>query len=532
MSYKVVLTADRTLMSNYGGGIFYGFFSTGPVRGFIPLPVLLNFVFKPVPVGAKGEALLAPQGLRRIESALIYSGFFDEDEVIVAPPETLKRVIGKDTRIIAIHSHDHLGKGPATTTFSGPTGIVHEEPISAWGFRTLVTSEIIRKAKRRGAVVVAGGPGAWQFTYKDMKKLGVDLVIYGEGELAVPRIFKEVVEGNIDLPKIIHISGDEIPHPNDIPPLRGATVGGIVEVSRGCGRGCSFCRPTLSPLRHRPLNHIIEDIKTNVRYGQRSICLHSEDILRYGAPPLEIRHEKVVELFKEASKVDGAVISSFSHANLSSIAASPRTVEEISHILLLDSHEQWIGYQTGIETGSPRLIDLHMRYKPYPFKPKEWPDVVEKAFGISVDNYLIPAATIIVNLPYEKEKDVLMTVELVERLKRYKSLLVPMLYVPPENHGYNMRFLEDAKWYHWELYRAIWRHNMRWLPEIVRDYSRNNDPTTRLFITLVISTIKWIISRKVEVVMRKNILRTYVQLKPRPGLEPGTCGLQGRRSTS
>ncbi|RLE72371.1 MAG: radical SAM protein, partial [Thermoprotei archaeon] len=366
-SYKIVLTADRSLMSSYGNGLFYGFLTTGPVRGFVPLPILMNFIFKPVPVGSKGEAILAPHGLRRIEAALVESGVVDESEIIVAPPETLRKVIGEDTKIIGIYSHDHLGRGPASTAFSGPTGIIHEEPISAYFFKMLVTSPIIQEARKRGALVVAGGPGAWQFTHEDMNRLGVDLVLYGEGEKTVPKIFSKILRGEeIKIPQIIHTKPSEYPKAEEIPLLRGATIGGLVEVSRGCGRGCNFCKPTLVPLRHRPLTHILKDIETNVKYGQKNICLHSEDILRYGAGVFEVKHEKVVELFEKASKVPGARITSFSHANLSSIAAHSKTVKAIAEILGTDYHN-WIGYQTGIETGSSRLIEMHMKYKPYPF---------------------------------------------------------------------------------------------------------------------------------------------------------------------
>lgn len=492
-------------MSNYGGGLFYGFLTTGPVRGFISLPILMNFILKPVPVGDKGEAILAPHGLRRIEAALIESGVVDEDEVIVAPPETLEKVIGEDTKIIGIHSHDHLGRGPASTAFSGPTGIIHEESISAYCFKTLVTNPVIRRARKKGAVVVAGGPGAWQFTYDDMKKLGVDLVIYGEGEKAVPEIFSKILnEEDIEVPRIMYVNPSEYPKGEEIPLLKGATIGGLVEISRGCGKGCRFCRPTLTPLRHRPLEHILKDIETNIRYGQKSICLHSEDVLRYGAGAFEVRHERVVELFEKASKVPGAIIASFSHANLSSIAAYPKTVEAIAEILGTDYHN-WVGYQTGIETGSPRLIKTHMEYKPYPFRPEEWQEVVETAFAVSVDNGFIPVATLIVNLPGEMEEDVLKTVELVEKLRLYKSLIVPLLYVPMAPGQRMMKFVEDAEWYHWELYRSIWRHDMKWLPVLVEEYSRRNNATTRLFMKFLVRTLKHVANKYIESFIERNL---------------------------
>ncbi len=496
--YKIVLTADRTMMSNYGGGLFSGFISTGPSKGFLPLPFLLNFIFKPVQTTKDDRAVLAPHGLRRIEAALLVNGFKEED-VVVTTPEKLERVIGSDTMIIGVHSHDHLGRGPASTTMSGPTGIIHYEPLSAWGFKNLVRSKVVRKARENGALIVAGGPGAWQFTLRDLERLGVDLVVRGEGEIFVPRLFKDILNGvETETPRIIDVPFHQIPNGNMVPVLRGATIGGLVEVSRGCGRGCSFCRATLRPLRHRCIEDIKRDVEVNVKFGQRGICLHAEDIFRYGAKPLEVRHGKVVKLFKEVSSVPGARVNSFSHANLSSIAGYPETVKAVSELIGCN-YGNWAGYETGIETGSERLIERHMRFKPYPFKPEEWREVVVNAFGISVDNGFVPAATLIVNLPGEEERDVLKTIELVEDLKTYKSLIVPLLYVNPFNSLIKgMRFLEDAEWYHLELYRVIWKHNLKWLPRLVFEYTKHNSLQAKLFLRGFVLFLKFFVERRTE----------------------------------
>ncbi len=513
--YEIVLTGDRTMMSDYGGGLFLGFISTGPSKGFIPTPLLFKFVFKPVPVIDGGRALLAPHGLRRIEAALLENGF-SEDEVVISPPEALHETIGSSTKIIGIHSHDHLGRGPATTTMSGETGIIHEEPLSAYGFRKLVTSKIIQKTRKKGAVVVAGGPGAWQFRKEDMGRLGVDLVVCGEGEKYVPKIFKEIIEGEkFEKPAILHVPVEEIPKPEEIPALKGATIGGLIEVSRGCGRGCSFCRANLRPLRHRPLEEIKKDVEINVKYGQRGVCLHSEDIFRYGSTPFQVSHKKVVKLFKTVEAVEGAKVNSFSHANLSSIAAYPETVEAVAEIIGT-SKEKWIGYETGIETGSSRLIEKHMKHKPYPFKPSEWKEVVEEAFAVSIENGLIPAATLIVNLPGEEEKDVVETVELIENLKNYKSLIVPLLYVNPFNPlDKRIKFVEDSKPYHWELYKVIWEHNMKWVSALVKEYTRENKLSSKIFLKFLILAIEKFFNRKATEFIEERMLQQKKACIPR-----------------
>ena len=85
---RVVLTADRSLMTNYRGNFLYGFIACGPYE------VLPEWVFDKVfcpsvetdPI--TGEVKVAQVGLRRIESSLIQGGYKRED-VFMAHPEML-----------------------------------------------------------------------------------------------------------------------------------------------------------------------------------------------------------------------------------------------------------------------------------------------------------------------------------------------------------------------------------------------------------------------------------------------------------
>ncbi|MEM3039632.1 MAG: radical SAM protein [Candidatus Methanomethylicaceae archaeon] len=511
---KVILTSDRTLMSNYGNSLFYGFISTAPRASFIS-EFVFKAVFNRVPVDEHGRALLAPQGLRRIESAIIKSGLLKREEVVVTTPENIKKFLSEETKVIGISTFDPLGKGPASTTISGPFGIVHEEPFNAYYFRKLVGSEAVQKAKRQGVLIMVGGPGAWQLGYEEMERIGVDVVVEGEGELIFPKLIASILEGTLRTPVRITAGFEDAPKAEDIPPLLGATVGGLVEVSRGCGRGCGFCTPTLRRLRHRPLDVIIEDVRTNAENGQTNVCLHAEDVLRYGTLALVPDHEKVVALFRRVASVPGIKGVGISHAELASIASSPFTVKAVSEILGLERHA-WLGFQTGIETGSTSMIERYMCRKPAPFKPVEWRGVVESAFAICDDYNWIPAATLIVNLPGETDKDILQTIDLVESLRDYRSFIVPLLYVPATGNATKpMRFLEDARYYHLELYRVVWRHNLRWMEELANDYSKKNSPAVKFTIRSAIKFVKGYLNRKVEEVL-EEALRSKASLYQTP----------------
>jgi hypothetical protein len=114
--YKIVLTADRTLMSEYAGGIFLGFTACVP-RGLIPDKFYFSIFCPSVPVNDDGSAKYAPCGLRKTEAQLLNNGFSRED-IIVAHPDYLDKAVGENTRVIGINETDPLGIGPATSTFT------------------------------------------------------------------------------------------------------------------------------------------------------------------------------------------------------------------------------------------------------------------------------------------------------------------------------------------------------------------------------------------------------------------------------
>lgn len=118
--YKIVLTADRTLMSEYNGGIFLGFSACVP-RGLIPDRLYFSLFCPSVEVNEDWSAKYVPCGTRKIEAALLNNGFKRED-VIVAHPEHLEKVVGSNTKVVGITENDPLVMGPATTPFTQQFG--------------------------------------------------------------------------------------------------------------------------------------------------------------------------------------------------------------------------------------------------------------------------------------------------------------------------------------------------------------------------------------------------------------------------
>jgi len=461
MGYPIVLTADRTLMSEYGGAIFLGFSACVP-RGLVPDSLCFRLFCPPVEANRDGTAIVAPAGTRKIEAALLDYGFKRED-IIVAHPEYLDKVIGPETKVLGITENDPLGIGPATTTF---TEIFGGEAYMAIKFRELLNNPIVKRYKPK---IIVGGAGAWQLEDESIRRnLGIDTVVIGEGEKVVGPLFEKAISGE-KLPGVVY---GEVVDEKEIPVIRGATVDGIIEIARGCGRGCDFCTPTLRRFRCLPIEHILKEVEVNIRAGRQPL-LHAEDVLRYKAKGLEINKQAVINLFRSVKNYPGVKTVGISHFALASVVSAPDLIEEISSILDLKS-ERWLSGQTGVETGSPRIMDKHMRGKCKPYSPEDWPDLVVRAFEILNENNWVPCATLILGLPEEEERDVELTISLVEKLKPFKSIIVPLFFVAMgslENRAESFT-IDNVTPAHAELIFKCWRHNFEWMNTIYEEWSR------------------------------------------------------------
>ncbi|RZN37233.1 MAG: radical SAM proteinB12-binding domain-containing radical SAM protein [Methanophagales archaeon ANME-1-THS] len=484
---KIVLTADETMMSQYRWGIFVGF-STCMPQGIIPDWFFFSIFSPPVP-RKNGRALYADYGLRIVEAIL--AAEFGADEVAVVHPRDLEQVAGSRTEIIGVSGHDYLGISPPTSEF---VDLLNRGP----PYNRVKFFELMKKRVVKDKTVVAGGKGAWQLADEGiMDKLGIDHVFLGECEVSLPEIFKSICEGE-QVPRII--IGKE-PNAEAIPPIRGATIHGLVEISRGCGRRCSFCTPDMHKLRFKSIEHIVKDVKTNIEGGQRAISLHSEDLLRYGAKGLKPNEHEVLKLIERVAAVEGVKSIGASHVALATVYHNPGLVTALSETCYSMLDQDWLGSQTGIETGSERLIALHMRGKALPSPPEKWPEIVKGAFGILDDNTWFNAATLINGLPGETVDDVLKSIELVDELKGTASLIVPMNFVSMRGTMLdNEETFTIAKMTpeHWQLMGECLDHNLTVMPVLLREYQKSK------------SIGSWLLARAAN--WMANRLKRYVKM--------------------
>lgn len=352
--------------------------------------------------------------------------------------------------------------GPATSTF---TQVLGGEAYMAVKFQEIINHPAVQKYKPK---IIVGGPGAWQLEDPEpRKRLGVDCVVVGEGEKVVNSLFGTAAKGGT-LPEVVH---GPVVEEDEIALIQGATIDGIVEIARGCGRGCAFCVPTLQRYRCLSLEHILKEVDVNLKAGRRPL-LHAEDILRYKAKGFEVNKPAVKELFATVYNHPGVEGVAISHFALSSVASAPDLIEDLSNILEVDKGDEWMSGQTGLETGSPRLIKELMAGKATPFKPEQWPQVVVDAFQILSDHNWVPMATLIIGLPSEADSDVEQTIDLVSKLRKYKSLIVPLFMVSEgglKNRAPSFN-VENITRKQSELFLLCWEHNLNWASTFMDEY--------------------------------------------------------------
>jgi radical SAM superfamily enzyme YgiQ (UPF0313 family) len=453
---RILLTADRTLMSDYHRNEFLGFGTCAPPN-VIP-NWLYGWLFFPPIKTENGIPVAAPYGLRKIEAQLLSEGF----DVLTVSPNHLKKYIG-EAKVLGIHVMDPFGLGPASTTFAS---ILKKEPFLAQYFRALLSNPKIREAKKRGLRIIVGGPGVWQFRYrpKFVEEYGIDCIIEGEAEKVIGKIFRAALNGEA-LPQYYEVSVKETPGLEEIPDIKGPSVNGLVEIGRGCCRGCEFCNVTLRPLRWYPYEKILREIDVDIEVGSVNwCCLHAEDVMLYGSKNTLPNDEKLINLHQLVVKKCEGI--SWSHCSMAAIASKPKLFSKIAEIIL--QKQPWWGAEIGIETGSPELARKVMPAKAHPFPPEKWPEVVRTSMGLMHDNKLIPACTLIVGIPEETEEDLIKTIELIDDLKDVRSLIVPLFFVP-------LGRLKDEEWFketemkqlHRELLITCMKHDFYWIDKLI-----------------------------------------------------------------
>jgi len=467
---KIVLTAPRGEMSRYNGDPFGAFIAVFPEK-VIPRVILRPEWFKPED-NPDGSARFVPYGLRKVEALL--RRHFAEEDVVVCHPDNLERFVGPKTKVVGITSMDPMGLAYVSVTYSSIIAVPGDS-VDGLEFRRVVENPALRKYD---PLVILGGAGAWQVRHAGkVEAYGIDVLVHGEGELTVLDVFKKAVAGE-PLPKEVH--GSKVPI-EFIPPIVNAASYGVVEITRGCGRGCQFCSPTNRRRHSLPLPHILKEVETNIRAGSDSIFFATEDLFLYECgPKFEPNGPAMARLIEAVGSVPGVNFIHLSHIAIAPVAYDPKAVEMISPLLMEKTRytpsfrsnytEPFVTALFGIESGSIRIMKKYMRGKIWPFPIEQYHEVNVQGTGILNDNGWKPMATMITGWPDETPDDTVKSLELIDKLKGHDVFLVPLLFIPLEDAKLkNERrvSIEQLTPEQWDFFAEAWRFNIDvWAQEL------------------------------------------------------------------
>jgi len=468
--YPIVLTASRAEANEYDDNPFAAFICTFPKK----LSALaLREHLENLANNKDGTAQRTIYGLRKVESLI--SDEFGQENVVAAHYDQLHKFIGKNTKIVGISSMDPMGLAYVSTTYNSLIGF-GGEALNASEFEKLITHPAIQQYKPK---IIVGGAGSWQINEAGMqKKWGIDVLFQGEGEEDLVGVFKKMMN-NEPVPSYFIA---QKPKRKNIPPIKHAACYGMVEITRGCGRGCQFCSPTNRTKYSVPLEYIMKEVKTNINGGTSTIFTVTEDIFLYKSKPGFIpNREAIVKLYKSIASYPGVEHILLSHASLAPVIYDRKLLEELSPMLLEKTRwtselnksypKRFVSVEVGIETGSVRLMKKYMKGKALPYKVDNWPELVIQGIGIMNDHDWWPLCTIMTGQPDETEDDVRATLDLIDDLRNHnaKMFYTPVLFIPLkeamlENHRRtNLKNLSELQW---EVIARCWKNNIDfWSPD-------------------------------------------------------------------
>jgi radical SAM superfamily enzyme YgiQ (UPF0313 family) len=465
-SPKIVLTASSSEASEWQHSIWQQMLAAGLPAKFghkwINPATLINESWP------DGRAKYVPNGLRMVETLLLRE--YSENDVVVCYLENLEKFIGPETEVVAIHAHNPLGISYATDVYS-KLGGENLMPVNAAEFLKIVTHPVIKKYRPK---IVIGGPGAWQLERANrMDEFNVDYLIDGEIERVFSDLFKQIIAGDPSLPRIIKLPKNVQPTVEEIPVVQHRSTFGVVEITRGCGRGCQFCGPATKVGRSFPLDHILASTQVNASEGATEVMLASEDMFLYEQKPnFETNIEALETLFRSVKSVPGIQTIQTSHITIAPVVKDPSIIERLTPLVVPYSHLHHDDSTDpnkcvadpiiGLETGSSRLFDIFMKGKAYPYKANQWRDVILKGMEILNKHNWYPFCTFIIGLPGETHQDTKESLDLLFDLRDAKGMFVPTWFVPLENT--RMQKKESAKLIEmtdlqWEFFFTCWKYN-------------------------------------------------------------------------
>lgn len=442
----IVLTADRTLMTEYNGILDLGHFACLPCN---LIPNIIRHLFYP-PLNQD----LTTYSLRRVESSLIDQGY----NVITLNPQQIHKIKKIKPKIIGISVVDPLSIKPHSwtlkTIFGGDITVTEDE------FTKLLT-KIHKYNKNENLKIIIGGPGASEFDSSEKYHHLFNTYVIGPGEGAT-ELFTQALN-NQPLPK--RYIADPILKEGDIPFIRKPTRLGAVQITQGCPRECDFCAVATQKWLSFSKERILKEININLQRNYKQISLISEDILLYGSHDLTVNHQALTQLmqsFADIKKKHDVKRITFSNISVAATINGKKTVKKITEILNVQDHNP-VSPVIGLETGSTKLIKKYMQRKAEPYNPDDWTELVTEAITVLNDNHWYPQLNLITGLPEETEDDVIDTINLLDDMFDYDVFYYIFFFSPAEGtklEKHDSLTFENLTERRWELIQTCWKKTL------------------------------------------------------------------------
>ncbi len=262
---------------------------------------------------------------------------------------------------------------------------------------------ILPKLKKNHGFLIAGGahPSACP---EDLLSLGFDVVVKGDGELAISYIVKKLLkQQNVESVIELKISSldQHPPFPNNKLYYK------PIEISRGCPFACKYCQTSFLFRKknlHRSIDNIIFYLKKAFEWGYRDFRFISPNALGYGTDALSPDLSLLSELLSKIRAIIGKDGRLFFGSFPSEIR--PEFVTRDAMLLLkkyVDNKRVIIGAQTASE----RMLKLSNRGHTVNDIENAIENTLSAGFQADID--------IIVGMPEETEQDLQDTINFIKR---------------------------------------------------------------------------------------------------------------------
>lgn len=283
-------------------------------------------------------------------------------------------------------------------------------------------------------LVVAGGPHP-SARPADVLALGVDAVVIGEGEAALPALLQRVLDGQPlqDLPGVASLdrTGRFVqgprPQPVDLdayPPLGTAHRRfAPIEITRGCPCACAFCQTSYlfgGRMRHRSVERIVYWVRQAMERGYSYLRFVTPNAFAYQSPDggRTTNLDAIERLLREMAALVGKERVYFGTFP-SEVGPETVTPEAVQLVRRYCGNDNLL---FGAQTGSDRLLRTLRR--------NHTVADVYRAAEIITAQHLTPVVDLIFGLPGETPEDVAATVRLMDDLVQMEAVLHTHTFMP------------------------------------------------------------------------------------------------------